>query len=60
MKTFQRIQAVENHVRLLHELAVIFQQFRKAAYHRIESCGFEPVELVIFKINVVDDLGDPA
>src|SRR5688572_10311471 len=56
----QRIQSVEDHAALLKQFAVVFEQLGKPTHRRVEPCGFKPIELVVFKINVVDDLGDLA
>src|SRR5688572_27361518 len=56
----QRIQSIENHAALLKQFAVVFEQLGKPTHGRVEPCGFKPIELVVFEINVVHDLGDLA
>src|SRR5262245_23392419 len=53
----QLIKAVKDRNGLRDQLPIIFEQFCQSANHEIEPGGLRPVELVIFEVHVVDDLG---
>src|SRR5262245_25131001 len=53
--TERLIHAVKDRDGLRNQLPVVFKQFDQSANHEIEPGGFRPVELVIFKIHVLDD-----
>src|SRR5262245_33518922 len=51
----QFIKAVKDRNGLRDQLPVIFEQFGQPANHEIEPGDLRPIELVIFKVHVVDD-----
>src|SRR5215207_4921674 len=56
----QRVQSVEEHAALLKYLAVVFEKFGQPRHGGVEPRGFEPVELTVLEVDVVNDLGDMA
>src|SRR3954471_14640526 len=53
------VKSVEDHAGLPHELSVILEQFAQTPHGRVEPRRLQPVELVVFEVYVVDDLGEP-
>jgi hypothetical protein len=48
-------QTVEDHARLLQPFAIIGEHVAQTVDHRLNPTSFEPLELVIFQIDVVNN-----
>src|SRR6266566_4237770 len=52
------METIKDDTRLLQQLTIVSQRCAQSVYDRVKARGFKPVKLVVFEINVVNNLGN--